>query len=147
MSPLGFWSKWASKCEFPWAFAEAAVRVIHSAGSENVFLPAFNGALSENSHAALPYTSLCIYSYCFPFPRSSRLHPPTARWRKMYFRKWPEVMFPEVVFAQRSLSCSISFTTSHICTDNTCGRGESTFRHPESEYASITSQVLKGRDW
>lgn len=34
----------------------------------------------------------------------------------------PAVTFP-TLFSQRSLSSSISCTTSHICTDKTCGKG------------------------
>lgn len=76
-----------------------------------------------NSHTVSPYSSLFIYSYCFPFPLNSAL-PAYSKQpeRGICGGEWPEVTFPEVLFSHRSLSSSISFTTSHICTDNTCGK-------------------------
>lgn len=56
------------------------------------------------------------------FALSSQMISPHAIGRRGRVRvERPEVTFPAVLFSQRSLSSSISLTTSHFCSGETCG--------------------------
>lgn len=74
-----------------------------------------------NSHNALPDLSLHLLISFSSWFKWLHAHWTTTE-EEMVLKESPEVTFPAVLFSQRSFSCSTSFITSHICTEDPCER-------------------------